>query len=1308
MRARLAPSLLVAAFAAALLAGCGTSKSDGGGGGGGGGSGFPQPGVPGTPIGDPTSEPVPPAGGAVGSPDGFLLVEVPPGAVPQGAQFTVQEVTNLAPGGTGPAWRLGPEGTTFPVPITLTFFAGATGRSIDEVTVAWQDDQGYWHRVVPSEVGRDPVQNTLTVRTNHLSSWTLTTTPTAKDFKGPFQVGTSVNGPFVAAGDATFTWAGEDSAASYYLLSGTLVLPSALGAVTCTPIVPDTAAFPLRTNVAELSKTLVPVTFDWGASGAWHVSCSDGSTRLVTVAFDTVGVGFTGCSRVVTRGEVAGIDAALGGVSWDCTARNQGQTSGSWDFASAACGTACVPTNPCKVGTVTCGSGIAACTETANVADGSTCGTDQVCSAGTCVGCTAGVTCTPSNPCVAGATSCATGASVCAESSVPATPIADGTTCGTDQVCSAGACVACTAGVACTPLTNPCHQGRTTCATGTSVCEDTGFALVDGSTCGTDLVCFAGACIACTQDAACTSTNACTATATYECSSGAAVCTDRTFQPPGFSCGGGLVCSAAGACDACSEGATCAPTNPCALAGTTSCASGSPVCVDAGLKPVGTSCGAGVVCNAAGQCLPCTEGATCTPLNLCMNGTTTCGSGTPVCVETTPVANGNFCGTNQVCSAGICTACTQGALCAATELCASTATIQCATGTPVCTPQAWLPAGAICGTGPNTFCDKLHACNTCNAGGSCTPANVCAATGTIQCGTGIEVCTDASFKQAGTDCGSGTAVCTSTGTCVTCTTGTTCTSTNPCAATATLDCAAGAICTDRTSKPDGTSCGIGLTCSAGACLPARTVTGTRVASYWADAGTTNTSPPGATTSQISALVRDGAGTWSTFSGTMDAAGAFTIPGVPNGPYWLRFQEVPSSASDGAAVFLDAARGTGLDLGFDQLGRSTVTRTSTTTQVTFSTTMSTGTNGKNWNAADQMQIASSNADVGDWLSRSGSNFRTNFASGTQSLAPLNLLKTGDLTTMFHLYSFTDASSTLTYRVARASVSLATANIPGGAAITVPAAPPVFALVAPTPNGTVPGGAWSTATFETYRTLMNVPTGTGTTHALSIGASVGPLTGFSPVPRNLFPTLFTMSAPLGTTNRTVGAALTYVHVLAQNGTIVAAWNEWRGVEFGGTVAYTAVGASTSVSERASMGRRDPLTALQPMAPTLSPVRNLTVTPTGGTTAVAAYTAVTGTGLQPTLKWDSPTLGTPTSYLVEVYRLGLSGTASTRTRVAAIYTGSTTVPFPPGILTAGARHYVKVTARAIPSDPWAVSPLRQIVAGAWAQTLSGTITP
>ena len=576
---------------------------------------------------------------------------------------------------------------------------------------------------------RDPIANTLTVQTNHLSSWTLTTTPTARDFKGALSIGSSVNGPFVAQGNATFTFAGEDADATYFLLSGTLVLPSTLGTTTCTPIAPDTATFPLRTNVAELSKT-VPSRFDWGASGAWHVSCLDGTTRLVTVAFDTVGVGFTGCTRVVTRGEVAGLDAALGGVSWDCTARGLGQTSGSWDYASAVCGTACVPANPCRTGTVTCGTGAAVCTESGNVLDGATCGTDQVCSAGACVSCTAGLTCTPANPCVAGTTSCATGASTCVESTTPATPLADGATCGTDQVCSAGACVACTAGVACTPA-NPCHQGLSSCATGTSVCEDTGFAVASGATCGTDLVCYAGACISCTQDAPCTSANACIATATYECSSGAAVCTDRVPQPPGTACGAGLVCSAAGACDACVEGAACTSTNPCATAGTTSCASGTPVCVDAAFLPGEAACGSGLVCNAAHQCVPstCVAGLPCTPANPCLTGLTTCPSALapPVCVETsTPVANGSNCGPNQVCNAGICTACSQGALCTSANPCASVATIACGTGTPVCTDQNWLPTGAYCGPPDNLYCTAAHVCNSCTPGLACPPVGPCA------------------------------------------------------------------------------------------------------------------------------------------------------------------------------------------------------------------------------------------------------------------------------------------------------------------------------------------------------------------------------------------------------------------------------------------------------------------------------------------------------------------------------------------------------------------------------------------------------
>jgi hypothetical protein len=45
---------------------------------------------------------------------------------------------------------------------------------------------------------------------------------------------------------------------------------------------------------------------------------------------------------------------------------------------------------------------------------------------------------------------------------------------------------------------------------------------------------------------------------------------------------------------------------------------------------------------------------------------------------------------------------------------------------------------------------------------------------------------------------------------------------------------------------------------------------------------------------------------------------------------------------------------------------------------------------------------------------------------------------------------------------------------------------------------------------------------------------------------------------------------------------------------------------------------------------------------------------------------------------------------------------------VLTAGSAHYVRVTARAIASDPWATAPFRRVVLGAWAETLSGMLTP
>lgn len=104
--------------------------------------------------------------------------------------------------------------------------------------------------------------------------------------------------------------------------------------------------------------------------------------------------------------------------------------------------------------------------------------------------CVPGDACTPANPCKVGTTSC-DATLACAETDAG---LPDGTSCGTNQVCAAGACIACTEGASCIPAANPCHKGVVNCATGAPLCTDTLAVGDDGAACGPDLTCKAGLC----------------------------------------------------------------------------------------------------------------------------------------------------------------------------------------------------------------------------------------------------------------------------------------------------------------------------------------------------------------------------------------------------------------------------------------------------------------------------------------------------------------------------------------------------------------------------------------------------------------------------------------------------------------------------------------------------------------------------------------------------------------------------------------------------------------------------------------------
>ncbi len=183
----------------------------------------------------------------------------------------------------------------------------------------------------------------------------------------------------------------------------------------------------------------------------------------------------------------------------------------------------------------------------------------------------------------------------------------------------------------------------------------------------------------------------------------------------------------------------------------------------------------------------------------------------PECVEGSTVSS-EQCSAGLACNAGKCLPCVAGESCTPEDRCHK-GTRECGAAIRCVDTGALADPGTTCGD--NLVCSAEGKCAACTVGEACTPTDLCKA-GKIECKTGAPVCAPVADAPNGSACGEGQ-VC-SAGACVACRDGMTCVPTNKCH-TGSLSCSTGTPqCMDVGSNlANGTSCGEGQVCRDGDC-----------------------------------------------------------------------------------------------------------------------------------------------------------------------------------------------------------------------------------------------------------------------------------------------------------------------------------------------------------------------------------------------------------------------------------------------------------------------------------------------------------
>jgi hypothetical protein len=246
-----------------------------------------------------------------------------------------------------------------------------------------------------------------------------------------------------------------------------------------------------------------------------------------------------------------------------------------------------------------------------------------------------------------------------------------------------------------------------------------------------------------------------------------------------------------------------------------------------------------------------------------------------------------------------------------------------------------------------------------------------------------------------------------------------------------------------------------------------------------------------------------------------------------------------------------------------------------------------------------------------------------------------------------------------------------------------APPAMTSLALVVNGTL-GLNWQRSAFEAALPNDDPQRQDFFGHQVGVYATPAPLTATAPLGAPAMPLLL-CTDPSQVGEDFNAGAVTYARFLPSR------YQEYLHARYGRFLIRRAPGATTGLPEAEDLVQRYDAIAQAP-AP-IQPLVSAVISPTIDGQDALAGTGLTGVALAPTLAWQPPATGTPTSYRVELVRLTRSGTATVGARIAElVIDGATTaLALPPGLLQGATTYVARVTARSSPTDAGGVTPLR-----------------